>query len=111
MRRLQIIRYSTSFSTRIIQNRPHFNIFCTKRVGISTFFTTFAFAFNKECKDILLNSLTITTTRKGKLLLLGLFPYRAQLSHIKEWLVVSRETYGESLRLLFAFMMSDTFNV
>ena len=37
---------------------------------------------------------------KSKLLLLGLYLNRAQLSHIKEWLVVSRETYGESLRLL-----------
>ena len=38
-------------------------------------FCIFAPAFRKECKDILLNSLTITTREKSKLSLLGLFRY------------------------------------
>jgi hypothetical protein len=38
---------------------------------------------------------------------LGLYLNRAQLSHIKEWLVVSRETYGESLRLFKSFTSMD----
>ena len=62
----------------------------------------FAPAFRKECKDILLNSFTITTANEtSKTSLLGLFPHRAQLSHIRKWFVVNREAYGESLRLLY----------
>ena len=52
-----------------------------------------------SAKDILLNTLSITTRETtSKLPLLGLQPIRAQLSHIWKWLVVSRERYGEGLR-------------
>jgi len=66
--------------------------------------TIFATAFNKECKDITLNSCTITSAllradkcywssaRSGRR-----FPYR----HL--WFVVNRAAFGESLRL-FAFV-------
>ena len=40
--------------------------------------------------------------RMSKHVILGL-PHKAQLSHIYMWLVVSRESYGESLRLLYEY--------
>ena len=53
-------------------------------------FCIFTAAFSKECKDILLNSLSITTWVNEQTSFIGTVPLWAQLSHIRMWLVVSR---------------------
>ena len=53
-----------------------------------------------ECKDIKLDSRTITTVPcYERTYIIGAAPLRAQISHICMWFVVNRAAYGESLRL------------
>ena len=69
---------------------------------VSKLILIFAPAFSNECKDILPNGLLITTREcRAKQLILELTQIWAQTSHIQLWLVVSQETYGDSLRLFF----------
>ena len=56
MRRLQVIRHPSAFSTRIIHNHPHFNIFCTNLVTFSLFFIAFALTIRKGVCSITFQS-------------------------------------------------------
>ena len=59
----------------------------------------FAVAFRKECKDILLNRLLITTWKtESNYTLLGAKALWRRHSHICVMVVVTKKSYGESLR-------------